>query len=97
MKFDHLRVRYFLYCLLHRNGYAHGDFLAKHTAFHSMGINCFFQPYNLPADAKYIRLGNNVVVASNVHFVCHDVIHHILNHAPNARGGGTVPIGGLLT
>lgn len=65
-----------------------------------MGENCFFQPYNLPADSKFIRLGNNVVVASNVNFVCHDVIHHVLNHLPKTTmcgGGGTLHIGMLLT
>lgn len=87
MSFDYIRVRYFLHCLLHRNGYEHGAFLKKHNAFHDMGENCFFQPYNLPADAKYIRLGNNVVVASNVSFICHDVIHNMLNHNPKYAGG----------
>lgn len=87
MNLDRLRVRYFLHCLFHRNGYAHAVFLKKHNAFHSMGENCFYQPYNLPADAKYIRLGNNVVVASNVNFICHDVIHNMLNHTPNSQGG----------
>ena len=94
MSFDYMRVRYFLYCLFYRNGYKHGNFLKKHNAFHAMGENCFFQPYNLPADAKYIRLGNNVVIASNVRFICHDVIHNMLNHAPKFLwGGGTAPIG----
>ncbi len=79
MPFDYIRVKYFLFSLFHRDGYAHGKFLKDHNAFYEVGENCFFQPYNLPADAKYIRLGDNVVVASNVHFICHDVIHHILN------------------
>ena len=84
---DRLRARYFLYCLFHRSGYAHAAFLKKNGAFHSMGENCFFQPYNLPADADYIRFGSNVVVASNVSFVCHDVIHNMLNHRPGSGGG----------
>lgn len=86
MKFDNLRVRYFFHCLFHRNGYEHGEFLKKHNAFHSIGENFFFQPYNLPADAKYIRFGNNVVVASNVSFICHDVIHNMLNNCKNSWG-----------
>lgn len=86
MRSDLLRVRYFLHCLAHRSGYEHARFLKKHNAFHAMGENCFFQPYNLPADANYIRLGNNVVVASNVSFICHDVIHNMLNHTPNSSG-----------
>jgi acetyltransferase-like isoleucine patch superfamily enzyme len=75
ISFDRLRVRYFLHCLFHRNGYEHREFLRKHNAFHGAGKNFFFQPYNLPANARYIRFGNNVVVASNVSFICHDVIH----------------------
>lgn len=86
--FDHIRIRYFVYCLLHRDGYKHGEFLKKHKVFHEAGENIFFQPYNLPADAKYIRVGNNVVIASNVSFICHDVIHKMLSHAPKYAGGG---------
>lgn len=95
MRSDNLRVRYFLHCLFHRSGYEHGEFLKKHNAFHSIGESFFFQPYNLPADAKYIRFGNNVVVASNVSFICHDVIHNMLNNSDNYtncnnfRGGYT--------
>lgn len=88
-KFDLIRVKYFLYCLVKRSGYDHAKFIKKHNCFHSMGENCFYQPYNLPADSKYIRFGNNVVVASNASFVCHDVIHHVLNHCSNNSGGGT--------
>ena len=51
-----------------------------------MGEKCLFQPFNLPADAKYIRLGNNVVVASRVSLLCHDVIHNMLNNRPDSRG-----------
>lgn len=42
ISFDRIRVMYFMYCLLHRNGYAHGAFLKKHRAFHDMGEDCFF-------------------------------------------------------
>ncbi len=88
MRSDFLRVRYFLHCLSHRNGYKHGDFLRKNNAFYSVGKGFFFQPYNLPADAKYIRFGDNVVVASNVKFICHDVIHQMFNNALVYGGGG---------
>lgn len=88
MKLDYFRARYFFYCLFHRNGYDHGRYLKKHGAFHSMGLGCFFQPFKLPADAEYIRIGNNVVVASNVDFICHDVIHHMLNHSETVNTGG---------
>lgn len=96
MRSDNLRVRYFLHCLFHRSGYEHGEFLKKHNAFHSIGESFFFQPYNLPADAKYIRFGNNVVVASNVSFICHDVIHNMLNHNSKYAGGGYTTYRGVI-
>lgn len=85
-KFDFIRVKYFFYCLAKRSGFDHARFIKKHNCFHAMGKNCFFQPYNIPADSEFIRFGNNVVVASDVSFVCHDVIHHVLNHLPEATG-----------
>lgn len=85
-KADWIRVRYMFYCLRKRSGYDHAAFLKKHNCFDSMGERCFYQPYNLPADAKFIRLGNNVVVASNVSFINHDVISNMLN---NTEGNET--------
>ena len=98
MIFDHIRIRYLLFCLFHRNGYAHGEWLKKHQAFHAMGEKCFFQPWKLPADAKYIRMGSNVVVASSVDFICHDVIHNMLGNMDGNTGEyttywGTIDIG----
>ncbi|MCI9613783.1 MAG: acyltransferase [Dorea sp.] len=79
-KNDWLRGRYLIRCLMRRDGYDHAEYLKKHNCFYSIGENCFFQPWNLPADSKFIKLGNNVVIASGVSFICHDVIHHVLNH-----------------
>lgn len=84
---DKIRATYFLHCLFYRSGEAHAKNLKKHNAFHSIGKSCSFQPYNLPADTKYIRLGNNVVVASNVSLICHDVFHNMLNHSLEHSGG----------
>ena len=96
MKSDHIRIRYLLFCLFHRNGYAHGEWLKKHQAFHAMGETCFFQPWKLPADAKYIRMGSNVVVASSVDFICHDVIHNMLNNDPHTPVVGYTPYYGII-
>lgn len=87
-KHDMLRVRYFMYCLFHRSGYAHAEYIKKHNGIRSIGEHCFFQPFNLPADGKHISFGNNVVVASNVSFICHDVIHLMLNNSPKYSWGG---------
>ena len=84
-KQDLLRIRYFFYCLLNRNGFAHAEFLKKHKCFYNMGNSCFFQPYNMPADSQFIRFGNNVVVASNVSFICHDVMHLVFNNMSSSH------------
>lgn len=88
-RFDFIRVKYFFYCMIKRSGFDHAEYIKKHNCFHAMGENCFYQPYNLPADSKFIGFGNNVVVASGVSFICHDVIHHVLNNMgkSDVRGG----------
>lgn len=95
-RFDFIRAKYFIYCLVKRNGFDHARFIKKHNCFYKMGDNCFYQPYNLPADSKFIRFGSNVVVASNVSFICHDVIHHVFNNMKKSGGGGIEPTGMLL-
>ena len=89
MRFDFARAKYFFYCLIKRSGFDHARYIKKHNCLHAMGENCFYQPYNLPADSKFIRFGNNVVVASDVRFICHDVIHHVFNNMekPGILGG----------
>lgn len=76
---DFFRVKYFIYCLFHRDGYSHAEYLKKYSVFHSIGDNCYFRPYDCPADAKSIRFGNNVRIASHVSFICHDLINQMLN------------------
>lgn len=53
--------------------------LIKKGIFKSVGENFFFQPRILPDEPKLISFGNNVVVASGVTFVTHDVIDKVLN------------------
>lgn len=80
-KVDFIRIKYMIYCVLHRDGYKHAEFLKRNNVFFAQGEDCFFQPWNVPADSKYIRFGNNVVVASDVDFICHDVIDNMFNHS----------------
>ena len=58
--------------------------------FHSMGDNCLVMDRKVPLYAKLISLGNNVQIASNVHFNTHDITHQMLNNMPDVlskRGG----------
>lgn len=99
-RFDKKRIKYFLYCLFKRSGYLHAQFIKKNNCFHAIGEKCFFQPYNLPADSELIKFGDNVIVASGVSFICHDVIHHMFNNDSSRAcvgGKSAKPIGMLLT
>lgn len=53
--------------------------LIKKNIFKSVGKNFFFQSRIIPDEPKLISFGDNVVVASNVTFVTHDVIDKMLN------------------
>lgn len=53
--------------------------LKKKGFFAEMGENVHFQPRKLPADPKYIKLHNNIKVASDVTFITHDIIHSMFN------------------
>lgn len=66
---------------LMKNGFQRAQYLKKKNIFASIGENCFWQPRNIPPEAKMIKLHDNVVVASEVLFVNHDVIHHMAKHA----------------
>ena len=65
---------------LMKNGFQRAEYLKKKNIFASMGKNCFWQPRNIPPEAKLIKLHDNVVIASEVLFVNHDVIHHMAKH-----------------
>ncbi len=55
-------------------------FIYKHQIFDSCGEGLFFQPRKLPADPKFIRIHNNVVIAADVTFVTHDVIYILMRN-----------------
>lgn len=54
--------------------------IIKNNLFRKVGKNFFFQPRIIPDEPKLISFGDNVVVASGVTFVTHDVIDKVLNN-----------------
>ncbi len=62
---------------LKKNGFQRAEWLKKRNVFAAMGKDCFWQPRNIPPEAKLIKLHDNVVIASEVLFVNHDVMHHM--------------------
>lgn len=67
-------------------GISTANFIRKHHLYGSVGKNCMIMKRKLPLYSNLIYLHDNVWVASDVGFVTHDVIHHMLNHK---FGGGT--------
>lgn len=49
------------------------------TIFYEVGEHVAYQPRIIPLYPELIKLHNNIMIASNVHFVTHDAIHHVLN------------------
>lgn len=65
--------------------------------FHGVGNNLMFQPRNFPSDPELIAFGNNVMVASDVSFITHDITSAMINHkygeALCKPWGGVIKVG----
>lgn len=70
------------------------QYFKEKKIFHSMGNHCSIQDRVVPLYAKLISLGDNVNIASNVHFITHDVTDSMLNNVDKfllKRGGIKYP------
>lgn len=61
--------------------------------FHNVGKELMFQPRHFPSDPELISFGDNVMIASDVMFINHDIISAMLNRKYNTlifkpMGGG---------
>lgn len=90
----------FLFRTLYRNKSPlwKGDYLKRKKVFHKMGENVEFWGA-VPSDAFLISIGNNVVMATGIHFVTHDIFYHMFNNNEKYKGQkyyphfGTIEIG----
>lgn len=56
-------------------------FLYRHKVlFKSLGDNILFQPRKFPDEPELISIGNNVMIASDVTFVTHDIFHFLYHN-----------------
>lgn len=76
------------------SGLEFARYVKHHRLFHSMGHNCSINPDSQIADASYIRLGNNVRLASCI-LLAHDgVINMLMNaYAVKLDAVGKIDIG----
>ncbi|AFQ45946.1 acyltransferase [Desulfosporosinus meridiei] len=63
------------------NGFRRAEFAKKKRIYNAMGENVMIQSRKIPLYGRLIRFHNNIMVASNVTFLTHDVTHNILNKA----------------
>lgn len=55
-------------------------YINKHAnQFKHIGGGIFWQPRTFPTDPELISIGDNVMIASGVEFINHDIVAHMLN------------------
>lgn len=70
---EKLRFRYM------RNGWRRAEYLRRHDSLAGIGENVYFYSRIFPSDPKLLKLGNNVVICTDVRFVSHDRVDILLN------------------
>ena len=61
------------------------EYARKHNLYNAIGKNVSIMDRKVPLYSNLIRFHNNIKVASNVHFITHDITHKMLNCV---NGGG---------
>lgn len=62
------------------DGYKKAEYLSKISKTDNIGQKVFWKINFIPSELELIRIHNNVVIASNVTFVTHDVFHYMLHN-----------------
>lgn len=62
------------------------EYARKHNLYNAIGENVCIMDRKVPLYSNLIRFHNNIKVASNVHFITHDITHYMLNCVK--MGGG---------
>lgn len=65
---------------LKRGGWSKAEYLKKKKVFHSMGNNCYYHPWQIPAEPHLVSFGDNVFVASGVSFLTHNMANCVFNN-----------------
>lgn len=88
-------------------GYRRAEYLKQKNYFKHIGEHCYLQPWNFGTEPHLISFGDNVHIATNVHFVNHDIINFMFDYMSSEykyfsrqgeiRIGNNVFIGGYST
>lgn len=69
------------------------EYARKHNLYNAIGKNVSIMDRKVPLYSNLIRFHNNIKVASNVHFITHDITHKMLNCV---NGGGFQEVVGCI-
>ena len=69
-------------CYFMMNARKRTRYLIKKKIFRHVGKDFVFFPRKIPQDPQFLSFGDNVVVATDVMFVNHDIIHEMFNADP---------------
>lgn len=62
-----------------RNGWRRANYLRKHNDLAAIGTNVYYYSRIFPSDPKLLKIGNNVVICTNVRFLGHDRVDIMLS------------------
>ena len=85
--------------LILKDGFARADFLRKHNYLAGIGEDVIYYSRIFPADAKLLKIGSHVDIATNVRFLGHDGINRILSamYSQNyTRTHGCIEVGNYV-
>ena len=77
---DWYRIRHTIGMYLTISPMKRAEYLKRKKIFRHVGNNCMVMFRKIPLFPKMISFGDNVWIASNVSFITHDVVHHMLNY-----------------
>lgn len=80
-----------LHLFILRDGFKRADYIKKKKIFSSMGNNCYYHPFILPAESHLIKMGENVVISSGVKLVTHDMSYTLLTNDTKNKDGIVYP------
>lgn len=74
--------------LFRKDGFKKAKYLKEKKIFHKQGENCFYHPWNIPSEPFLISLHDNVIIASNVRLITHDITCYMFNQHPILKDKG---------
>ena len=74
------RLLHILILALKRNGFSRAEYIKKKHLFNRIGKNCYYHPFIIPAESNLISMGDNVVVATGVQLITHDMTYTLFGN-----------------